>query len=110
MLVANMLHIASERRPTAAQLVKHPWLQSRTPALYQAQCQLQPIPQNASYINQNIPTSDVNQSVHLKETVAATFRAIATSPQIANLGPVDMSELARRRFRDKALSRVQQGS
>ncbi|RZC34282.1 ribosomal protein S6 kinase 2 beta, partial [Asbolus verrucosus] len=100
MLVTDMLHIAPQRRPTAAQLVKHPWLTSSTPALYQAQSQVH-----------NATTSqNVQDQTHLKETVAATFRAIATSPQVAHLGPVAMSELARRRFRDKALNRVQQNS
>lgn len=41
----------------------------------------------------------------LKQTIAATFRAIATSPQTAHLGPVVMSELARRRFKDKGVLR-----
>lgn len=99
MLVTDMLHIAPQRRPTAAQLVKHPWLAAATPSLYQSQIQA-----NTSQI------TTPEQGVHLKETVAATFRAIATSPQVAHLGPVAMSELARRRFRDKALSRVQQNS
>lgn len=36
----------------------------------------------------------------LRGAVNATFRAIA-SPQAANVGPVGMSELARRRAKDK---------
>lgn len=91
-----MLHIVPQRRPTASQLLKHSWLTSATPSLYQAQTH--------QFQNAQEP------SVQLKETVAATFRAIATSPQVAHLGPVAMSELARRRFRDKALTRVEQTS
>jgi p90 ribosomal S6 kinase len=102
MLVTDMLHIAPQRRPTAAQLVKHVWLTSATPALYQSQSQMQ--------ANTSQNAAQDQPGAHLKETVAATFRAIATSPQVAHLGPVAMSELARRRFRDKALSRVQQNS
>jgi p90 ribosomal S6 kinase len=102
MLVTDMLHIAPQRRPTAAQLVKHMWLTSATPALYQSQSQMQ--------ANTSQNAAQDQPGAHLKETVAATFRAIATSPQVAHLGPVAMSELARRRFRDKALSRVQQNS
>lgn len=97
MLVTDMLHIAPQRRPTAAQLIKHPWVASATPSLCQNQMQM------------HHSTSE-QSGVLLKETVAATFRAIATSPQVAHLGPVAMSELARRRFRDKALNRVQQNS
>lgn len=98
LLVTEMLHILPEKRPTAAQIVKHPWVK-RASALYQQQHhKLQP------------RTSEIGaaavQEPHLKEAVDATFRAIATSPQIAHLGPVAMSELARRRFRDKALNRV----
>ncbi|XP_044259152.1 ribosomal protein S6 kinase 2 beta isoform X2 [Tribolium madens] len=99
MLVTDMLHIAPQRRPTAATLVKHPWLAAAAPSLYQSQIQA-----NTSQV------TTPEQDAHLKETVAATFRAIATSPQVAHLGPVAMSELARRRFRDKALNRVQQNS
>ncbi|XP_056647796.1 ribosomal protein S6 kinase 2 beta isoform X1 [Diorhabda carinulata] len=94
LLVTEMLHILPEKRPTAAQLVKHPWVK-RSSALYQQHHKLQPR-------NSEVAV----QEPHLKEAVAATFRAIATSPQIAHLGPVAMSELARRRFRDKALNRV----
>lgn len=90
-----MLHVAPQRRPTAMQLVKHPWVN---------QCfvsQNQQIAQKCCANNSNC------NEVHLKETVAATFRAIATSPQVAHLGPVAMSELARRRLRDKNITRVQ---
>lgn len=94
-----MLHISPQRRPTAALLVKHPWVNSHATNDFPQQCQ--------SIINHN-SSSIPAETVGLKEAVAATFRAIATSPQIAHLGPVAKSELARRRFRDKALNRVQE--
>lgn len=98
-LVADMLHVAPQRRPTAAQLTKHPWVNQHYIAYKQAA-------QNSCPVNQGMPNSNSGE-LHLKETVAATFRAIATAPQVAHLGPVAMSELARRRFRDKALNRIQ---
>lgn len=114
-LVTSMLHIAPQRRPTAAQLVKHPWLNSMVPSIQQ---QVYCIEQNVNTLNSGYNNQSVlvgvtlnqppSEGKHLKETVAATFRAIAASPQIAHLGPVAMSELARRRFKDKALGRLQQ--
>lgn len=49
-----------------------------------------------------MPVSD-SAVVALKGAVNATFRAIA-SPQAANVGPVGLSELAKRRARDKTTS------
>ncbi|KAG5891958.1 hypothetical protein JTB14_002229 [Gonioctena quinquepunctata] len=96
MLVTDMLHISPHRRPTAAQIVKKGWVNSQASLFYQSK--------TASVNNRQILNSTTDS--HLKEAVEATFRAIATSPQIAHLGPVAMSELARRRFRDKALTRL----
>lgn len=116
-LVADMLHIAPQRRPTAAQLVKHTWLNIRIPpahSVHHLYAQTQNVPQNITY-NRTLPhitqqQTDNCQGKHLKETVAATFRAIATSPQVAHLGPVVMSDLARRRFKDKAVNKLHQHS
>ncbi|CAH1954535.1 unnamed protein product [Acanthoscelides obtectus] len=99
LLVTDMLHISPQRRPTASQLVKHPWVTSRLIVYVQQQART---PSDATRIQSSVAEGN------LKEMVAATFRAIATSPQVAHLGPVAMSELARRRFRDKALNRVQE--
>lgn len=46
------------------------------------------------------PTAVAKHQDQLRGAVNATFRAIA-SPQAANVGPVAMSELARRRAKDK---------
>lgn len=100
MLVADMLHVNPERRPTAAYLAKHSWI-------------------NMRYNNQMVPPTMQQQSnptqthtaldqQNLKDRIAATYRAITTTQAVANLGPVAMSELARRRFRDKAVMRVQE--
>lgn len=88
-LLRKMLHIAPQKRPTAAQLLAHPWL-----------CLSPPIIQSTE-----LSTSmNLNReaSVALKGAVDATFRAIS-SPQAANVGPVAMSELARRRAKDRQL-------
>lgn len=96
MLVAEMLHVRPQRRPTAAYLIKHPWIN-----MQYSNCQVVPQKNNNQV---QISGSQLN----LKERVAATYRAITTSQPVANLGPVVMSDLARRRFRDKALNRVQE--
>lgn len=108
-----MLHIAPQRRPTAAQLVKHPWINAKMPTMHQSahpHILAQNMPHNVCH-NQNATHTSQSQSStdgkHLKETVAATYRALANSPQVAHLGPVVMSELARRRFKDKAINRLQ---
>lgn len=106
-LLAIMLHISPQRRPTAAQLLNHPWLSSH---IYSTNQHVAYLCQNAHSIAQ-VPEYSLGMEVNnvagdkaqLKETIAATFRAIATSPQAAHLGPVVMSELARRRFKDKGV-------
>ncbi|XP_049820493.1 ribosomal protein S6 kinase 2 beta isoform X2 [Aethina tumida] len=99
-LVADMLHIAPQRRPTASKLVAHPWVNGKTAS---SSVGPQNVTQAPQVVVEEPRTSENGQDLgNLKETVAATFKAIATSPQVAHLGPVAMSELARRRFRDKA--------
>ncbi|XP_018327500.1 ribosomal protein S6 kinase 2 beta isoform X2 [Agrilus planipennis] len=116
-LVSDMLHVAPQRRPTATQLVNHPWLNAKSFVVNQHV----PTSYHHHHHNHQVPgavvgTSQVTkmalhnnnqtEKVHLKETVAATFRAIAVSPQAAHLGPVAMSELARRRL-EKAMAQRQ---
>lgn len=88
-----MLHIVPQKRPTVQQLLRHPWF-------------WQPPPQE---IRQTPDTSTTNSTreatAALKGAVDATFRAIA-SPQAANVGPVGMSELAKRRAKDKPHSHL----
>lgn len=94
-LLRQMLHIVPQRRPTANQILRNQWL-------------WQP-PNEMRQTNMYNPTSSGMNSVPttsaaIKGAVNATFRAIACSPQAANLGPVDKSELAKRRAKDKMLN------
>lgn len=80
-LIRQMLHINPQKRPSAAQILRHPWLCQPMPSIE---------PHDYSTIR------DTAAAAALKGAVNATYRAIA-SPQAANVGPVGMSELARRR-------------
>lgn len=114
-----MLHIAPNRRPTADQILRHPWLwqfsqadflasqqnnhhhhhqQQHHQILLQPQLQMQQ-PPHQYVVNQQKTHLPENTAV-IKGAVNATFRAIS-SPQAANLGPVRMSELATRRLLKK---------
>lgn len=96
-----MLHIVPQRRPTATQILRHPWIQSA--AIYQEHALVaDPSQMTVDTNTSDASTHDLNAAA-LKGAVAATFRAIA-SPQAANVGPVGQSELARRRARDKPSS------
>lgn len=82
-LVKRMLHVDPNRRPTTAIILKYSWIANR-------QC----IPQRV------LP--DVITDPHsLKMAVAATYRAMSSSPRSPHIGPVVMSELARRRTQGK---------
>lgn len=100
-LLRQMLHIVPQRRPTALQILKHPWL-SRSRLLYnQSGMQHQAQQTLMTVTSAGTGTGDytlcpVDNTEAIKGAVHATFRAIA-SPQAANLGPVGMSDLARRR-------------
>lgn len=89
-----MLHILPQRRPTATQLLKHVWITQQS------------IVNQQIMDNHYLQTKLMNEHP-LKETVANTYKAIAGSAKVAHLGPVDMSELARRRFKDKANEKLQ---
>lgn len=92
-----MLHIVPSRRPTAAQILRHPWLLQQT---YSNSSQPIDISPNAQH-------SMVNESTAaaLRGAVNATFRAIS-SPHAANVGPVGMSALAKRRAKEKINAHV----
>ncbi|KAM0735626.1 Ribosomal protein S6 kinase alpha-3 [Formica fusca] len=88
-LVKRMLHVDPNRRPTAAFILKYPWIINR-----------HRIPQKV------LP--DVIKDPHsLKIAVAATYRAMASSPRSPHIGPVVMSELARRRTQGKTAGPTQ---
>lgn len=87
-----MLHIVPARRPTATQILRHPWIVLQT---QYASSQPIGIPSNAG-----VSLVRDSTAAALKGAVNATFRAIS-SPQAANVGPVGMSALAKRRAKDK---------
>lgn len=111
-LLVDMLHLSPQRRPLASHLLNHPWL---NPNNHQVVTNVNQSCQQPMQIQENVAgyqlKTDVNynsnEKQHLKGTVAATFRAIAASPKAAHLGPVGMSELARRRFKTKGIDRQQ---
>lgn len=95
-----MLHIVPARRPTAAQILRHPWILQQTQ--FNA-TQPMDIPTNITYGNNAVLHDSTTAA--LKATVNATFRALS-SPQAANVGPVGMSALAKRRARDKVNAHI----
>ncbi|XP_076657470.1 ribosomal protein S6 kinase 2 beta [Halictus rubicundus] len=82
-LVKRMLHVDPNRRPTAAAILKYPWIMNR-----------HRLPQKALPYTVGDPHS-------LKRAVAETYRAMSSSPRSPHIGPVVMSELARRRTQAK---------
>lgn len=99
-----MLHIVPHRRPTADQILRHPWLWQYNMTDFHASNILH---QQHTINAVVVPTINVINNVQLpentvaiKQAVNATFRAIS-SPHTANLGPVKMSELATRRLQKK---------
>ncbi|BHF75339.1 Ribosomal protein S6 kinase alpha-2 [Sparganum proliferum] len=88
-LVISMLNVDAKKRPTAAEILEHPWIKNRA--------NLSTCP---SY---NLRAPDAHT---VKGAVAATFRALKNKPK-TNLEPVGASELARRRGRVKPQSSSQ---
>ncbi|XP_015610403.1 ribosomal protein S6 kinase 2 beta [Cephus cinctus] len=82
-LVRRMLHVDPTRRPTAASILKYPWIANRHRLPYKI-----------------LP--DITRDPHsFKSAVAATYKAMSSSPRSPHVGPVVMSELARRRTQAK---------
>lgn len=83
-LVRKMLHEDPHRRPTAAQVLQSPWLARRA----------------------TLPTRRLilHDPAFVKGSVAATYRAVSQNPRAPDLGPVVMSELARRRKKSRPQS------
>lgn len=94
-----MLHIVPQRRPTAEQALKQPWLWTYTPADFASLI-------NKTQTEQSQPQPTPENTIKIKGAVNATFQAISKSPQPHLVGPVVMSELARRRARDKSTSNM----
>ncbi|KNC22598.1 hypothetical protein FF38_00189 [Lucilia cuprina] len=118
-LLRQMLHIVPENRPTAAQILQHPWLKEQSAGSVRLTEYCAPssiTPTNSSLSNQAAAaaavtgissnfTNNANMvreaNANLRGAVDATFRAIAI-PQAANVGPVEQSTLAKRRAKDRA--------
>ncbi|XP_043793417.1 ribosomal protein S6 kinase alpha-2-like isoform X2 [Apis laboriosa] len=84
-LVKRMLHVDPNRRPTAAAILKYPWIANR------------------HRLPQKILPESTKDPHSLKIAVAATYRAMSSSPRSPHIGPVVMSELARRRTQAKPI-------
>ncbi|XP_076164262.1 ribosomal protein S6 kinase 2 beta isoform X3 [Ptiloglossa arizonensis] len=82
-LVKSMLHVDPNRRPTATAVLKCWWIANR-----------HRLPQKVLPYSTRDPHS-------LKRAVAETYRAMSSSPRSPHIGPVVMSELARRRTQAK---------
>ena len=118
-LLRQMLHIVPENRPTAAQILQHSWLREQSSGQVRLTEYAMPSQQLktttamktnnvcgggghsvGSLLQQN--ANEVREAnAALRGAVDATFRAIAI-PQAANVGPVGMSMLAKRRAKDRA--------
>lgn len=90
-LLLHMMHIVPSKRPTAAQILRHSWIVRQSQAFEMSRIQ------GTSLSVQITASKDIHD---MKGAVNATFRAIS-SPQAvgSGVGPVIMSELARRRRR-----------
>lgn len=82
-LVKRMLHVDPNRRPTAAAVLKYPWIVDR------------------HRLPQKVLPDSTRDPHRLKVAVAATYRAMSSGPRSPHIGPVVMSELARRRTQAK---------
>lgn len=111
-LLRQMLHIVPENRPTAAQILQHPWLREQSAGSVRlTEYAIIPKQRSATGVNvtgeggvglaQPNANSVREATAALRGAVDATFRAIAI-PQAANVGPVEMSKLAKRRAKDRA--------
>ncbi|XP_016999321.2 ribosomal protein S6 kinase 2 beta [Drosophila takahashii] len=98
-LLRQMLHIVPENRPTVAQILEHAWLREQFAGGVQlTEYAVAP----GSQLSLGAQQQQQNHiSMALRGAVDATFRAIAI-PQAANVGPVELSMLAKRRAKDRA--------
>lgn len=99
-----MMHIQPAKRPTAAQILRHPWTLKQSQAFdmrtQQSTSQKHLVNQTLHPQHQQQAKPSTKDITDIKGAVNATFRAI-NSPQALGIGvgPVIMSELARRRRR-----------
>lgn len=97
-LILHMMHIMPSKRPTAAQILRHPWTVRQSHA-FDLRIQQQAASHSGiHHVTMQKPTT--KDITDIKGAVNATFRAI-NLPQAMGIGvgPVIMSELARRRRR-----------
>lgn len=80
-LVRKMLDLDPAKRLTTAQVIAHPWIQQR-----------HSLPEN------QLAMQDARL---VKGAVAATYRAISSSPLAPHLAPVQNSQLAMRRRKSR---------
>lgn len=101
-LITHMMHIVPAKRPTAAQILRHSWIVRQSQAFDAkaaagGRCNVVPASSSSTQSQNAHMSKDIND---IRGAVNATFRAIS-SPRAINsgVGPVIMSELARRRRR-----------
>lgn len=115
-LIRQMLHIVPENRPTAAQILEHSWIKKHISEAvklsdYPVKNISTAMSSSSTFGNNLIKPGgqsfrgQFNQenmlaNADLRGAVDATFRAIAI-PQAANIGPVQLSTLAKRRAKDR---------
>lgn len=124
-LIRQMLHIVPENRPTAAQILEHPWIKEQctssvklteypvkhkmasgaSTALSAAAFGNYPMNSSGQPLHCPFSQEDTAAQRDLRGAVDATFRAISI-PQTANMGPVQLSTLAKRRAKDRIQSKT----
>ncbi|XP_037081808.1 ribosomal protein S6 kinase 2 beta-like [Pollicipes pollicipes] len=85
-LVRQMLHVDPGQRVTASEALRHPWVMGRAA-----------LPD----VRLGLAAPDLRS---VKAAITATYRAINQSAHTPNLGPVALSELARRRRKSRRSS------
>ncbi|XP_012273470.1 ribosomal protein S6 kinase 2 beta [Orussus abietinus] len=88
-LVKRMLHVDPTRRPTTFTILKYPWIVNR------------------HHLPYKILPDTTRDPRSLKGAVAATYSAMSNSLRSPHVGPVIMSDLARRRNQAKPMNTTQ---
>ncbi|XP_011496245.1 PREDICTED: ribosomal protein S6 kinase 2 beta [Ceratosolen solmsi marchali] len=87
-LVKRMLHVDPTRRPSATNILKHPWIMNR----YR--------------LPLNFLPDIIKDPIIVKNAVAATYQVMSNNTRLPHIGPVVLSELARRRTRTKLSANI----